>query len=382
MIKSLHFGSEFSMLRRFEVENYRCFSEKLVFDLTSRDYSFNQNLVYNGIVNKAIIYGKNGIGKSALGFALFDIISHLTDNNCLQKKNYRNLEHLGQPVVFRYFFKFGNDDIVYEYIKLDQYDLRKETLTLNGKELVRFDYFSQSETERFVDSTLKGSLNIDLPDNKLSVLKYIYRNTPTNSSPPITKLIHFCENMLWYRCLSEGNSHMGFTTRIFELTEMIRENNKLEEFQYFLKQNGLDYQLGFEKENDGYILYAYYRNGECTEKAPFLSLASTGTQALLLYFAWNVAAFPKISFLFIDAFDAFFHYESAELIVQLLNEQSGFQSVLTTHNTYLMQNRLTRPDCCFLMTKNKITNLYDSTDREIREAHNLEKMYINGAFTG
>ncbi len=46
------------MLRRFEVENYRCFSEKLVFDLTSRDYSFNQNLVYNGIVNKAIIYGK------------------------------------------------------------------------------------------------------------------------------------------------------------------------------------------------------------------------------------------------------------------------------------------------------------------------------------
>lgn len=82
-----------------------------------------------------------------------------------------------------------------------------------------------------------------------------------------------------------------------------------------------------------------------------------------------------------DEFDAFFHYESAELIVKLLNGQSGFQSVLTTHNTYLMQNRLTRPDCCFLLTKNKISNLYESTDREIREAHNLEKMYINGAFT-
>ena len=112
-------------------------------------------------------------------------------------------------------------------------------------------------------------MNIDLPDNKLSVLKYIYRNTPTNSSSPVTKLIHFCENMLWYRSLSEGNSHMGFTTRNFELTEMIRENNKLEEFQYFLKQNGLNYQLGFEKENDGYILYAYYRSEERTEKALF-----------------------------------------------------------------------------------------------------------------
>ena len=57
MIKNLSTGSVYSMLKRFEVENYRCFSEKLVFDLTARDYSFNQNLVRNGIVNKAIIYG-------------------------------------------------------------------------------------------------------------------------------------------------------------------------------------------------------------------------------------------------------------------------------------------------------------------------------------
>lgn len=74
------------MLRRFEVENYRCFSEKLVFDLTSRDYSFNQNLVYNGIVNKAIIYGKNGIGKSVLGFALLILSVTLQTTNACRKR--------------------------------------------------------------------------------------------------------------------------------------------------------------------------------------------------------------------------------------------------------------------------------------------------------
>lgn len=381
MIKNLSTGSVYSMLKRFEVENYRCFSEKLVFDLTARDYGFNQNLIFNGVVNKAIIYGKNGIGKTALGFAIFDIISHLTDNKSLKRGNYRNLEHLDRPATFRYFFKFDNDEIVYAYTKFDQYDLRKEELTVNGREVIRFNYFSDSEEDRFVDDTLKGSLNIDLKDNKLSVLKYIYRNTPTNPYSPVTKLINFCENMLWYRSLSEGNSYMGFTTERFELTELIRKNDKLDEFQNFLQQNGLNYQLGFEKDADGYTLYAYYSNGSRTAKAPFTSLASTGTQALLLYFAWSTVAFPKISFLFMDEFDAFFHYESAELIVKLLNGQSGFQSVLTTHNTYLMQNRLTRPDCCFLLTKNKISNLYESTNREIREAHNLEKMYINGAFT-
>ena len=211
------------MLKRFEVENYRCFSEKLVFDLTARDYSFNQNLVRNGIVNKAIIYGKNGIGKSALGFAIFDIVSHLTDNESLKKRNYRNLEHLDRPATFRYFFKFDNDEIVYAYTKFDQYDLRKEELTVNGREVIRFNYFSDSEEDRFVDDTLKGSLNIDLKDNKLSVLKYIYRNTPTNPSSPVTKLVNFCEDMLWYRSLSEGNSYMGFTTDSFELTELIRK---------------------------------------------------------------------------------------------------------------------------------------------------------------
>ena len=102
--------------------------------------------------------------------------------------------------------------------------------------------------------------------------------------------------------------------------------------------------------------------------------------ALAQYFAWETIAFDKISFLFIDEFDAFLHFESAKLIVEELNKRKGFQSIVTTHNTYLMQNKLTRPDCCYLMTQNKIASLFNSTDKEIREAHNLEKMYVNGAF--
>lgn len=116
------------------------------------------------------------------------------------------------------------------------------------------------------------------------------------------------------------------------------------------------------------------------KQTPFLSLASTGTMSLFLFYIWSISAFDKISFLFIDEFDAFIHYESAENIVLQLNKAKSFQTVLTSHNTYLMQNRLTRPDCCFIMTDNKITSLFNSTDKEIREAHNLKKMYINGAF--
>ena len=144
-------------------------------------------------------------------------------------------------------------------------------------------------------------------------------------------------------------------------------------------KNDLQYNLGFEMINGERELYAYF--GPKNNKAPFMSIASTGTRALFLYYIWNVYAFKGVSFLFIDEFDAFFHYESAEMIVKSLNYTRNFQSVLTSHNTYLMRNNLTRPDCCFIITDNKIKSLYNSTDREIREAHNLEKMYINGAFT-
>lgn len=159
---------------------------------------------------------------------------------------------------------------------------------------------------------------------------------------------------------------------------MLYENGNLEDFAKFLKENGLEYDLAFDEDEGEHILMASFNEGK--RRVPFSSVASTGTAALFLFYAWSVTAFEQISLLFIDEFDAFFHYESAESIVKKLNNARNFQTILTTHNTYLMQNKLTRPDCCYIMTCNKLSNLYDATDKEIREAHNLEKMYINGAF--
>ena len=369
----------FTMLKRFEVENFKGFQEKLIFDLSARDYAFNRELAQNGIVNKAIIYGKNGVGKSSLGIAMFDIISHLTDKERMQDyyvANYRNWNALDRPAYFMYVFQFGNDEVIYRYTKADRDNLIKEALQINGELILDYDYFDANC--RFISPALIGSLNIDLVDNKLSVIKYIYRNTPTNFSPAITQMIQFCENMLWYRSLSEGNSYSGFQNGSRSLSEKLYETGKLREFSDFLHENGLEYDLKFESVNGKHELMAVYHNGE--NKVPFQSIASTGTHALYLFFIWKITAFSKISFLFIDEFDAFLHYESAECMVKYLNRERNFQTILTTHNTYLMQNKLTRPDCCFIMTQNKISSLYNASDREIREAHNLEKMYIGGAF--
>lgn len=84
--------------------------------------------------------------------------------------------------------------------------------------------------------------------------------------------------------------------------------------------------------------------------------------------------------MFIDEFDAFYHYELAETIVKLLENMPQFQTILTSHNTNLLSNRIMRPDCYFILSENGLHSFANATKRELREGHNLEKLYMSGEF--
>ena len=364
------------MLRKFSVSGYRCFRDKLIFDLTkAHEYEFNRHLIQDGLVSSGVIYGANGSGKSSLGFAIFDIVGMLTDYELASpmkdKAAYVNAETEHGIAEFEYEFDFGGHIVSYSYSKSAPEEIHEESLHVDGSQLLsrvggRTEY-------------VNAVLNIPELPPRMSALRYIYRNTPLAEDNPVAEISRFSERMLWFRSLNR-RGYCGYTSGTSVLTDELDTPEKVKGFEsYLYDMAGIKLKLEVSVSALGKReLYIVYPNG----KLDFFSAASTGTQELLLLYYWKSVAFSDVKFLFIDEFDAFYHYELAAKIVSDISKCSGMQSFFTSHNTYLANNRIMRPDCFFVLSDGEITSFADATGRELREGHNLEKLLRSGEFGG
>lgn len=366
------------MLCKFKVKGFKGFDKEIELDLKNHnEYQFNRNLIKNNLINKAIIYGKNGSGKTNIGLALFDISFHLTDKNrnmeSIISSNYLNMDGNHKYAEFYYEFKFGEDTVIYKYRKENLYKILYEEVLINKQKIIEYD-FSKPDS-KIIDIEEAKTLNWKYNDDDLSIVKYICNNTILTKNKALNKMMDFVNSMLWFRSV-DITGFIGLRNNSNTLDKIIIENGKTKEFEKFLAENNLKYELIELSVPNGKILCVKKGN----KKTTFESIISSGTKALWLYYCWEIY-FEKVKFLFIDEFDATYHFELAAKIVNRLNKQSSFQSVLTSHNTYLMSNKLTRPDCTFILTNEYIKSLSSCTNKELREAHNIEKLYREGAFT-
>jgi len=363
------------MITRFTVKNFKNFKNELILDLTkSRDYGFNDNLIINGCINKLLIYGPNNSGKSNLGAALMDITTHLTSNfgheNALYNY-YANGYFRNNPVEFKYEFLLAGQKIVYKYTKDDNRKLLSEELYASDDLLLRYNY----QTNEY-ENNIPEAKDLDLGkrNNDVAVLRYIYGLSlfwPETSA--VKLLIDFVDNMLWFRSL-RTNEFMGLMANGESLDDFILNNKLLSKFNSFLRACGQEYDLCSTNSGGKQVIGVKYNNSV----AVFNTVASTGTLSLWLFFYW-MNRVKNISFVYLDEFDAFYHFELANTILNMVNKES-FQSIITTHNTYLCDNEIMRPDCYAILNNGKIQTLADSTLKTIRQGHNLEKMMRSGEF--
>lgn len=370
------------MLTRFEVANFKNFDEKITLDLTDTNmYLFNKDCVKEGVVNKALVYGHNGVGKSNLGFAIFDIISHLTDKNSAAEcyKNYLNISNDSDIAEFVFTFQFDGNEVTYSYGKTDLETLVYEDIKINGNVYASID--RRESSEAIINAIGAESLRSDLGESKISLVSYIKKNSVLEDNCEnlcFFKFVEFVNGMLFFRSL-DSNRYIGFQQGSRSLGKDIIENGNVKHFESFLNKVGIECKLS-TIETSEQIDLAFDFNGK---KVSFFEIASQGTKSLALFYYWyqRLKGDSKVTFLFVDEFDAFYHHALSSAVVELIRDIDA-QSVITTHNTSIMSNELLRPDCYFLMYPNKISSLTNNTSKELREAHNIEKMYKAGAFSG
>lgn len=368
------------MLKKISVENFKGFRDKIIFDLGSpNNYNFNSEIIENNCVTKGIIYGINSSGKSNLGLAIFDIITHLTEKQKLLSSYdfYLNMSGRKSFAEFEYTFVFDDHEVVYRYTKKDVNVLRSESLSIDGKEVIYFDFLTRDGFTLLEGSdTLNASIKNESP---ISRVKYVNNNSilvDNVQNRVFKKFIDFVDRMLLFYSL-DNRGYEGFMNGSEGIAEGIVNNGKVKDFQSFLEENGINYEL-YGCDVDGKkAIYCRFDNRD----ADFFKIASTGTRSLALFYYWYIRM-KKASFVFIDEFDAFYHFELSESVQKHLNQITGVQILTTTHNTDLMSNDLLRPDCYFLLENNNIKAISELTDKELRQAHNLQKMYKAGAFNG
>lgn len=217
-------------------------------------------------------------------------------------------------------------------------------------------------------------------DSHFSVLKYIKNNSQLddNTENRAFKLFfRFVENMLFFRSL-EDRTYIGQESKKGSLVNDIIRQGKVKNFEQFLNEANIECKLTVvDVMGEKDLAFDFGGNNIL-----YRDIMSTGISSLMLFYCWYLQIMKiEVSFVFVDEFDAFYHHELSRLIVNKLKE-SGTQFVLTTHNTSIMSNDLIRPDCYYLMNNRKILPLPKCTEKELREVHNIEKIYKAGGFYG
>lgn len=363
------------MLKRFSVEGFKNFDFPLVLDFSNNGkYTFGRDCISNGLIKIMIIYGQNAVGKSNLGFAIFDLVNHLVDKNVSPNLYDYYINNSGKYAcaTFCYNFEFENETIEYKYKKTDTTSIIYEKLIVNDELLFEID----EEKKMYHYAQQLKDVRFDRVGSKASTLRFLMNfENSLGSVHVINNLYDFVTNMLWFRNLDQ-HRFIGLKDSVQgarDYYDFIFEGNNLEEFQELLTAAGVRDEL-VEKINPDGESHLYIKGRSLL---PFFRVASNGTKALYEYFYWLKN--KDISFLFIDEFDAYYHYELSEYIVKQLEKRDS-QTILTSHNTNLMSNSIMRPDCYFILTPYSLTSFANATTRELREGHNLEKLYKNGEF--
>ncbi|MCH5267163.1 MAG: ATP-binding protein [Lachnospiraceae bacterium] len=380
------------MLKKFMLKNYKNFRDCICIDFeNTAGYQFSKDCVADSLISKMLIYGRNATGKTNLGRAIMDIYTTMGFAlGSFHHGIFLNADSEENTAYFSYTFQFGKHELIYTYARFSVDRLQNEELRIDETLIFRCDYAAKqykfdylhyigAETaniERFLQSVDGEDETVNTQGSTLPFLRWVINNVALKKDSTLIRLSEYVRSMIMYT--ESNNMPHQIAIRKEYFCDLLKKEERIQDFENFLNSMGIKCKLVLKKLPDGqYELYFAHE-----KLVPFFDNASSGALALAALYHRFIPHMRDVSFIYLDEFDAFYHYEMAENIIKYLKKQyPQCQIVMTSHNTNLMTNRLMRPDCLFILSREgTLTALCNATQRELREGHNLEKMYISGEF--
>ena len=380
------------MLKKFVLRNYKNFRDEIEIDFANvAGYQFSTDCIADGLIAKMLIYGRNATGKTNLGKAIMDIGSTIfIGPRDLGNGVFLNADSKEDSAGFTYTFGFGENEVIYRYTRFSNQELYEEELIVDGVSIFKCDFLNreyhfdnlkcvEAETAN-VERYLQALGGVEEAEEnmgpKLPFLRWLISNVALKNDSVLILLANYVRKMVM---ITVGNE-MSYRVRRMgnAFYESLENPEKLKDLEDFLNAMGIECRLVLEKLPDGQkeLYFAHEK------LVPFYENASSGTLALVDLYRKLIPKVWDASLIYLDEFDAFYHYEMAESVIKFFKKKyPRCQMIMTSHNTNLMTNRLMRPDCMFILSRRgTLTALCNATTRELREGHNLEKMYISGEF--
>jgi hypothetical protein len=301
-----------------------------------------------------------------------------------------NADSVEDSAGFTYTFRFDDMELSYQYTRFSDQELRDEELILNGISIFKCDFLKgeyrfdnlkciDAETanvDRYLQALEGNESAEENIEPKLPFLRWLISNVALKNDSVLIRLSNYVRRMVMITVGNEVPYRVRRMSNVFY--ESLERPERLKDLEDFLNAMGIECKLILKKLPDGQkeLYFAHEK------LVPFYENASSGTLALLDLYRRIVPKVWEPSLIYLDEFDAFYHYEMAENVIKFFKKKyPRCQMIMTSHNTNLMTNRLMRPDCMFILSRRgTLTALCNATERELREGHNLEKMYISGEF--
>ncbi len=380
------------MLAKIKVKNYKVFEGEVVLDLTdTKGYSWNEDQIVDGVIKNSMIYGKTGSGKTTIAEVIqnYQRSQDLTfrDNNYIG--NFNNMNSNVKESEVELTFKYiDGKDVMYKYVIDKDARFLDETLYFGEKVIVKLD----RKDNAYISEQDFGSLKIDFLDSEISILQYLARYSDVSESHPVKFVNNFLKNSRVF--------HVGDRKDVMLKARRL-ENNMVDKIVSDINDKftelGYSQLIKYDKNVENFAIE--FENGSI----PFYTAASTGQIVLFNYlFELSYSNYTQLDnddkkviidgteypvnikfnkIFILDEYSANYDFDLAEKLLRTFHRIDTHQTLITTHNTNLLTNRLSRPDCIFIVKPNLIANLSNLTEKEIRKGHNLERMFIGGEFT-